>query len=194
MMFLYFLVAFLIFTAVLTVFYFQKRLNQCNDELKDEKWMREALEAEAISNISEKWQKESLNSLYHHIITRHRLIEERLEQLSYKYMKINPEVHQDLQSELSYLKNEFNAMLPDLIHDDLFYAFIDLPRHVPLTIVEKTILFLLFSRIPTKRVASILSINSGNLRVKRLHLRRKLQNHASEIENLTDILSILSNS
>lgn len=191
MIYLYFVVAFLVLMAALLVFYFQKRLNQCSEELKDEKWMREALEAEAVNTIGEKWQKESLISLYHHIITRYRLIEERLEQLSYKYMKMNPEVHHDLQSELTNLKSEFNDMLPDLIHDDLFYAFINLPHHIPLTIVEKTILFLLFSKIPTKQVATILSINSGNLRVKRLHLRRKLQNHASEIENLTEILSII---
>ncbi len=190
-MFLYFLVSLLVLTAALIIFYFQKRLNQCNEELKDEKWMREALEAEAVNNIGEKWQKESLIALYHHIITRYRLIEERLEQLSYKYMKINPEVHQDIQAELINLKNEFNAILPDLIHDDLFYAFITIPRHIPLTIVEKTILFLLFSKIPTKQVATILSINNGNLRVKRLHLRRKLQSHATEIENLPDILSLL---
>lgn len=191
MMFFYFLLALLIFAAALILFYFQRRLNQSNEELKDERWMREALEAEAVNNVGQKWQKESLIALYHHIITRYRLIEERLEQLSYKYIKINPEVHEDLQSELTNLKNEFNAILPDLIHDDLFYAFITLPRHIPLTIVEKTILFLLFSNIPTKQVATILSINNGNLRVKRLHLRRKLQNYASEIENLTDILSIL---
>jgi DNA-binding CsgD family transcriptional regulator len=191
MIFLYFLVALLILATALIVFYFQRRLNQCSEELKDEKWMREALEAEAVDNIGDKWQKESLIALYHHIITRYRLIEERLEQLSYKYMKINPEVHQDLQSELTNLKSEFISMLPDLIHDDLFYAFINIPQHIPLTIVEKTILFLLFSNIPSKQVATILAINSGNLRVKRLHLRRKLQNHASEIENLTEIMSII---
>jgi DNA-binding CsgD family transcriptional regulator len=191
MVFSYSLVALLTISAAIIIFYFQKRLSQCLEELKDEKWMREALEAEAVSNIGEKWLNESLIGLYHHIITRYRLIEERLEQMSYKYMKINPEVHQDLQTELTNLKSEFNLMLPDLIHDDLFYAFINIPRDIPLTIVEKTILFLLFSKIPTKQVATILSINSGNLRVKRLNLRRKLQNHASEIENFTEILSII---
>ncbi|GAO28750.1 hypothetical protein [Geofilum rubicundum] len=191
MIFLFFLLALLTLATALIVFFFQKRLNQCSEELKDEKWMREALEAEAVNNIGEKWQKESLIALYHHIITRYRLIEERLEQLSYKYMKTNPEVHQDLQSELSNLKSEFISMLPDLIHDDLFYAFINIPQHIPLTIVEKTILFLLYSNIPTKQVATILAINSGNLRVKRLNLRRKLQNYASEIENLNELLAII---
>jgi DNA-binding CsgD family transcriptional regulator len=191
MIFLYFLLTLLILATALIVFYFQKRLSQCSDELKDEKWMREALEAEAVNNIGEKWQKESLIALYHHIIVRYRLIEERFEQLSYKYMKTNPEVHQDLQSELTNLKSEFISMLPDLIHDDLFYAFINIPQNITLTIVEKTILFLLFSNIPSKQVATILAISSGNLRVKRLHLRRKLQNHASEIENISEILAII---
>src|SRR5690606_37573759 len=94
MMFFYFLLALLIFAAALILFYFQRRLNQINEELKDERWMREALEAEAVNNVGQKWQKESLIALYHHIITRYRLIEERLEQLSYKYIKINPEVHE----------------------------------------------------------------------------------------------------
>lgn len=152
--------------------------------------MRLQAETDIAQNKKAARQKEHLIALYHHLTRRHARTEERFEQLSYKYMKNNQPVHDEIQKELSELKSEFSAMLPELINDELFYSYIKLPESVSLTNVEKVILFLLYCQTPTNQIATLLTITTGNLRVKKLNLKRKISALGGEVDNLDEILAL----
>ena len=81
-------------------------------------------------------------------------------------------------------------MLPELINDELFYSYIKLPESVSLTNVEKVILFLLYCQTPTNQIATLLTITTGNLRVKKLNLKRKISALGGEVDNLDEILAL----
>lgn len=183
-------ICFLLFLMGFFVITYRLKLKENRQRLAKETLMRLQAETDIVQNKKEARQKEHLIALYHHLTRRHARTEERFEQLSYKYMKNNQPVHDEIQKELSELKNEFSAMLPELINDELFNSYIQLPASVSLTNVEKVILFLLYCQTPSNQIATLLTITAGNLRVKKLNLKRKLAGLGGEVENLDNILAL----
>lgn len=183
-------ICFLLFLMGFFVITYRLKLKENRQRLAKETLMRLQAETDIAQNKKAARQKEHLIALYHHLTRRHARTEERFEQLSYKYMKNNQPVHDEIQKELSELKSEFSAMLPELINDELFNSYIKLPESVSLTNVEKVILFLLYCQTPTNQIATLLTITTGNLRVKKLNLKRKLTGFGEEVEKLDEILAL----
>ncbi|WP_026475602.1 tetratricopeptide repeat protein [Alkaliflexus imshenetskii] len=183
-------ICFLLFLMGFFVITYRLKLKENRQRLAKETLMRLQAETDIVLNKKEARQKEHLIALYHHLTRRHARTEERFEQLSYKYMKNNQPVHDEIQKELSELKNEFSAMLPELINDELFNSYIQLPASVSLTNVEKVILFLLYCQTPSNQIATLLTITAGNLRVKKLNLKRKLTGFGEDVENIDQILAL----
>lgn len=174
----------------LLIVIYRLKLKANRGQLEMEILSRQKAEFEADLNKQAVIQKESLVNLYHHLTRYHVRTEERLDQLSYKFLKKSPALHDEIQRELGELKSEFTNQLPDLVSDDLFYTNIKIPKSISLTNSEKVIMFLLYCQTPTYQIAALLAINPGNLRVKKLNLKRKLASYAAEIKNLDEILAI----
>ncbi|WP_143255029.1 sigma-70 RNA polymerase sigma factor region 4 domain-containing protein [Alkalitalea saponilacus] len=184
-------IIFAVLLLVFIIFLFRLKLKQKNSSLEKEILMRQVAESWTIQISKEKAQKEHLLALYHQLTLRHVATQERLEQLSYRFIKDNSDMHQAIQMELQTMKNEFNAILNEIIHEDLFYSYFDIPKDISLTTGEKIILFLFYCEMSSKQVATLIGITQGNLRVRKSNLRKKLSEYSNQYPEIEKVLMLL---
>lgn len=165
-------------------------LKRSRVELENERLMRISAEKEVAGKMRESHQRRHLLRFYQLITQREMVAQQRFDMLSQKYVKSDPSAHNELQTELGALKEEFSGMMFDLMNDDLFYANIDIPRSFPLTNTEKVILFLLNYEIPSSEIATVLGISANNLRVRKSNLKKRIVENLSDHPSVDDLLSL----
>ncbi len=165
-------------------------LKRSRVELENERLMRISAEKEVAGKIRESHQRKHLLRFYQLITHREMVAQQRFDMLSQRYVKSDPSAHNELQTELGALKEEFSGMMYDLMNDDLFYANIDIPQSFPLTNTEKVILFLLNYEIPSSEIATVLGISANNLRVRKSNLKKRIVENLSDYPSVDDLLSL----
>jgi tetratricopeptide (TPR) repeat protein/DNA-binding CsgD family transcriptional regulator len=165
-------------------------LKRSRIELENERLMRIAAEKEVAGKMRESHQRRHLLRFYQLITQREMVAQQRFDMLSQKYVKSDPSAHNELQTELGALKEEFSGMMYDLMNDDLFYANIDVPQSFTLTNTEKVILFLLNYEIPSSEIATVLGISANNLRVRKSNLKKRIVENLSDYPSIDDLLSL----
>jgi tetratricopeptide (TPR) repeat protein len=181
--------ALLILLVFVFLFYFVN-LKRSRVELENERLMRMSAEKEVAGKMRERHQRKHLLRFYQLITQREMVAQQRFDMLSQKYVKSDPSAHNELQTELGALKEEFSGMMYDLMNDDLFYANVDVPQSFPLTNTEKVILFLLNYEIPSSEIATVLGISANNLRVRKSNLKKRIVENLSDYPSIDDLLSL----
>lgn len=181
--------AFLILIVFVFLIYYLY-LKRSRVELENERLMRITAEKEVEGKMRESHQRRHLLRFYQLITQREMVAQQRFDMLSQRFVKSDPAAHNELQTELVALKEEFSGMMFDLMNDDLFYSNIDIPHSFQLSNTEKVILFLLNYEIPSTEIANVLGISANNLRVRKSNLKKRFVENLSDYPSIDSLLSL----
>lgn len=180
-----------LFLALAFVFLiYHLNLKKSRLELENERILRESAEKETAGTIRQNQQREHLLKFYKLITHREMVTQERFNLLSQKYIKEAPEAFDDLQTELVALREEFSGMMDDLMNDELFYSNLQLPDDLQLTDSEKVILFLMYYKMPSSEISTVLGISANNLRVRKSNLKKRMADYLDDHPYLDKVVSL----